>query len=99
MEKYSFNQTLSNEIVGQACHIGPAVITSAVQPLFDNSIMKETPYLTSHELAIYLKVSVHAVRKWRSQGRIHPYQFGRSVRYVASEVVAALARKGKRNAK
>ena len=64
--------------------------------LFDNSIGNGPRYATSEELAKQLNVSVHAIRKWRQQGRISPHQFGRSVRYVVDEVVAALTRKGRK---
>ncbi|WP_414699021.1 helix-turn-helix domain-containing protein [Oligoflexus sp.] len=63
--------------------------------LFDNQIKTETSrYVCSKELAQILGVSVHAIRKWRSQGRIVPKRFGRSVRYVVDDVVKALSRKG-----
>ena len=65
--------------------------------LFDNSIgMKQPKYVTDVELARQLNLSVNTIRKWRCQGKIVPYEFGRSVRYVADEVVAALTRKGRK---
>jgi excisionase family DNA binding protein len=67
--------------------------------LFDNSIGNKPRYVTSDELAKQLNVTVHAVRKLRQQGRITPHQFGRSVRYVVDEVVAALTRKGRKHEK
>ncbi|WP_141732448.1 helix-turn-helix domain-containing protein [Oligoflexus tunisiensis] len=59
--------------------------------LFENQIDNiSSRYVCSDELAKILGVSVHAIRKWRSQGKIVPKKFGRSVRYVVAEVVATL---------
>jgi excisionase family DNA binding protein len=76
------------------CQDGHVMATLEGPELFENQIEEQPRYVTSEELARQLNVTVHAVRKWRSQGRITPYQFGRSVRYVVDEVVAALTRKG-----
>jgi excisionase family DNA binding protein len=65
-------------------------IQSADAPIFENSIIHLPRFVDSEELAATLGVSVHTIRKWRSQGRIKPKKFGRSVRYVVAEVVAAL---------
>lgn len=63
--------------------------------LFDKRILQDQPrYVCSAELAQILSVSVHTIRKWRSEGRIVPKRFGRSVRYVVDDVVKALTRKG-----
>ncbi len=71
-----------------------------VHAIFDKRIVALTPrYVCSEELAQMLGVSVHAIRKWRSQGKIVPKKFGRSVRYVVDEVVATLTQKGRSNAK
>lgn len=68
--------------------------------IFDNRTVALLPrYVCSIELAQILGVSVHAIRKWRSQGKIVPKKFGRSVRYVVDEVVATLTQKGRSNAK
>lgn len=67
-----------------------ANIQSADAVIFDNSILHLPRFVDSEELAATLGVSVHTIRKWRSQGRIKPKKFGRSVRYVVAEVVAAL---------
>ncbi len=68
--------------------------------IFDNRTVALHPrYVCSHELAQILGVSVHAIRKWRSQGKIVPKKFGRSVRYVVDEVVATLTQKGRSYAK
>ncbi|RYZ83037.1 MAG: DNA-binding protein [Proteobacteria bacterium] len=67
---------------------------------FDNQIAVRNPgYVNSQELARILDVSVHTIRKWRSQGRIVPRKFGRSVRYVVDEVVRTITQKGQANAK
>jgi len=52
------------------------------------------PLLNCTELAEYLSVSTHAVRKWRLEGRIPCYKLGRAVRFRAAEVVNSL--KGER---
>jgi hypothetical protein len=62
---------------------------------FESRIEKSAPrFVTSLELARILGLSVHTIRKWRSEGRIKPKVFGRSVRYVVDDVVNALTRKG-----
>ncbi len=66
-----------------------------LNPIFENQIVsRNLRYVCSVELAQILGVSVHAIRKWRSQGRIVPIRFGRSVRYVVDDVVKAISRKG-----
>ncbi len=59
---------------------------------FDNSISQLPMFVNSDELAATLGVSVHTIRKWRSQGRIIPKRFGRAVRYVVADVVATLTK-------
>jgi Helix-turn-helix domain len=77
--------------------LNPSSETSGGEPaLIENSIDNKTSYVTSDELAVILNVTGHAIRKWRQQGRIKPYQFGRSVRYVVDEVVATLTRRGQK---
>ncbi|RYZ81213.1 MAG: DNA-binding protein [Proteobacteria bacterium] len=62
---------------------------------FENQIANRHPgFVNSQELAKILNVSVHTIRKWRSQGKIIPKRFGRSVRYVIDDVIKALTRKG-----
>lgn len=63
--------------------------------IFDNSSRVPPAYVTDIELARMLSISVNTIRKWRSQGKIIPRKFGRSVRYVVAEVVAMLEKKGK----
>ena len=63
--------------------------------LFDNTNRDSPLYVTDVQLASILSISVHTIRKWRSQGKIKPNLFGRSVRYTVDEVVAVLTRKGK----
>lgn len=62
--------------------------------LFDNRIMVAEKFLTVDEVAEALNVSGAAIRKWRMQGRIPYHKLGRSLRFRASEVFAAL--KGER---
>lgn len=62
--------------------------------LFENRINNNPRYVNDVALAYLLNLSVHTIRKWRCQGLIKPYVFGRSVRYVVDEVVAALTQKG-----
>ena len=57
--------------------------------------LDQTRFVTSAELAAYLSVSIHTVRKWRSLQKIIPRKFGRSVRWDITEVVATLAKKEK----
>lgn len=61
--------------------------------LFDKRIVAEK-FLTADELAGALNVSVHAIRKWRMQEKIPYHKLGRSLRFRAREVLAAL--KGER---
>ncbi len=56
--------------------------------LFDNRISEK--FVTTDELAEYLKVSVHAIRKWRRQKKIPYHKIGRSLRFRVSEVLAAI---------
>ncbi len=56
--------------------------------LFDNRISEK--FLTADELAEHLRVSVHTIRKWRSQEKIPYYKLGRSVRFRVSEVLAKI---------
>ena len=72
-------------------HIAPSARRSE---LFDNPMIAEK-FLTSDELAEALNVSVHAIRKWRMQGKIPYLKFGRSLRFRASDVITAL--KGNEN--
>lgn len=62
--------------------------------LFENLKAKKSKYVTSRQLAEALSISIHTVHKWRCQKKIEPRKFGRSVRYVVDEVVAALTQKG-----
>lgn len=82
------------------CLVAPISQAEEVQvnsdQLFDNLKIEHSRYVTSDGLAKALNVSVNTIRKWRSQRKIAPYVFGRSVRYVVDEVVAALTQKGKR---
>lgn len=65
---------------------------------FDNPISIPPRFVRDVELAWILSISVHTVRKWRSQGKILPKQFGRCVRYDVDEVVSSLEKKRTRNA-
>ena len=56
--------------------------------LFDNQIPEK--FVTAEELAEYLKVSVHTIRKWRKQERIPYYKLGRSLRFRVSEVLTKI---------
>lgn len=67
--------------------------------LFDNRIENQAKFVTDFVLAETLSVSVWTIRKWHKQHLIPSHKFGRSVRYVVGEVVAALSQKGQNNAK
>ncbi len=56
--------------------------------LFDNRISEK--FVTADELAEHLKVSVHAIRKWRKQEKIPYHKIGRSLRFRVSEVLTAI---------
>lgn len=71
----------------------PGTSASKVE-IFDNRITVAEKFLTADEVAEALSVSGAAIRKWRMQSRIPYHKLGRSLRFRASEVVAAL--KGER---
>jgi len=68
---------------------------SARRALFDNQI--EDRYLTSAELAAFMGLSEHTIRAWRKFRIITPIKFGRSVRWLLSEVLEELSKR--RNSK
>ncbi|MCB0362458.1 MAG: helix-turn-helix domain-containing protein [Bdellovibrionales bacterium] len=70
---------------------------SARRVLFDNQI--EDRYLTSAELAIFLGLSEHTIRAWRKFRIITPIKFGRSVRWLLSDVLEELAKRRHSNEK
>ena len=53
-------------------------------------------YVSDRKLALYLDVSVWTIRKWRAEKRIPCHKFGRSVRYIVSEVLKELKREGRK---
>ena len=65
--------------------------------LFDNRI--EDRYLTSAELAAFLGLSEHTIRAWRKFRIITPIKFGRSVRWLLSDVLEELAKRRHLNEK
>lgn len=65
--------------------------------LFENQI--ETRYITSAELATFLGLSEHTIRAWRKFRIITPIKFGRSVRWLLSDVLEELTKKRGSNEK
>lgn len=65
--------------------------------LFDNRI--GDGYLTTTELAQFLKLSEHTIRAWRKFRYITPTKFGRSVRWLLKDVLAELTKRRNSNAK
>lgn len=65
--------------------------------LFDNRI--GDGYLTTAELAKFLKLSEHTIRAWRKFRYITPAKFGRSVRWLLKDVLAELTKRRNPNAK
>lgn len=61
-------------------------------PLPKGDTTGSLPYLTEHEAARYLSVSVHAMRHWRKKGRGPLYsQLGRLIRYRLENLDAFMA--------
>lgn len=61
---------------------------------FDNlglARLKDPEYLRDIDLAFKLSISIHTIRKWKSQGKIPFRQFGRAIRYKMDEVVDAIS--------
>lgn len=50
--------------------------------------MSPDPLWTAFDVAAYLNVSVHTVRKWRQYDRIPYLKINGSVRYVPADVMA-----------
>lgn len=63
--------------------------------LFDKRIAASPQYLTSTELAHFLKLSEHTIRAWRKLRKITPKKFGRSVRWLLEEVLQELDKRSK----
>jgi predicted DNA-binding transcriptional regulator AlpA len=75
------------------------VTQCAREMLFENGIERLPKYLTSLELAQVLGVSVHTIRAWRKFRIITPSIFGRSVRWLLSDVLEELSSRRCRNEK
>jgi len=46
----------------------------------------DTEYITQEELAQLLRVSIHAVRKWRHAGRIPYVRIGKTILFTHADV-------------
>jgi predicted DNA-binding transcriptional regulator AlpA len=66
-----------------------------VNALFDKRISNQPRYLTSAELANFLRLSEHTIRAWRKLRIITPKKFGRSVRWLLEEVLQELEKRRK----
>lgn len=65
--------------------------------LFENRI--GDGYLTTAELAKFLKLSEHTIRAWRKFRYITPAKFGRSVRWLLKDVLEEITKRRNSNAK
>lgn len=54
--------------------------------------MVEDKLITQEELAHHLGVTIHAVRKWRSQGKIGFIRVGNLVRFQPEDIQAFIDR-------
>lgn len=66
---------------------------SAMQAVMTPS--KTTVFMTREEVANFLKISLPTLWAWTKEGTLKSYTIGNKVRYIESEVIAAVKATGK----
>lgn len=92
MENLIFSQIQVNELISAISND----VLEKLTPLFPampppDTSRKTEKYLTRKEVAALIGISLPTLHKYTITGRIKAYRINRQVRYLESEVLAALA--------